>query len=162
MPEAERTADELTTLVARLTRLLRAASAEAELTPSQQSVMGRLEREGPATTAALARGELVRPQSMRMTLAALEERRLVARAPHATDGRQVVFSLTPEGGALLGSGRAARRGWLAEAIDTRLTPDEHRALAGALPLLHRLVESPRYDPGRGAPRHGDPSGDIPQ
>lgn len=140
-----RTADELTTLVAQLGRRLRAASAEAELTPSQQSVMGRLGREGPATTAALARGELVRPQSMRMTLAALEERGFVTRAPHATDGRQVVFSLTAQGTDLLGSGRAARRGWLADALDTRLTPDEHRVLAAAVPLLRRLVESPQHD-----------------
>ncbi|NUS13669.1 MAG: MarR family transcriptional regulator [Streptomyces sp.] len=132
---------------------MRAASAEAELTPSQTSAMARLSREGPATTAALARGELVRPQSMRMTLAALEERGLVARAPHATDGRQVVFSLTPAGTALLCSGRAARRGWLAEAIDTRLTAEEHGALAAALPLLRRLAEEPH---------DSDPTGDVPQ
>ncbi|WP_327288120.1 MarR family winged helix-turn-helix transcriptional regulator [Streptomyces sp. NBC_01198] len=158
MPRADRarTADELTTLVAQLGRRLRAASGGAELTPSQQSVMGRLEREGPATTAALARGELVRPQSMRMTLAALEERGLVARAPHATDGRLVVFSLTAEGADLLGSGRTARRGWLADALDSRLTPDEHRALACALPLLRRLVEPPRPpDPRPEGPQHGD-------
>jgi DNA-binding MarR family transcriptional regulator len=157
MPGADRarTADELTTLVAQLGRRLRAASAEAELTPSQQSVMGRLGRQGPATTAALARSELVRPQSLRMTLAALEERGLVARAPHPTDGRQVVFSLTAEGADLLGSGRAARRGWLAEAIDTRLTAQEHRALAAALPLLHRLVEHKH-------PQHSDPTGDVPR
>lgn len=151
--DGPRTADELATLVARLGRRMRAASAQARLTPSQQSVMARLEQEGPATTAGLARGELVRPQSMRMTLAALEERGLVARAPHPTDGRQVVFSLTPAGTELLGSGRAARRGWLAEAIESRLTPEEHRALAGALPLLRRLAETPQ---------HSNPTGDAPQ
>lgn len=160
MPRADRvrTADELTTLVAQLGRRLRAASAEAELTPSQQSVMGRLGRQGAATTAGLARSELVRPQSMRLTLAALEERGLVARAPHATDGRLVVFSLTAEGAELLGSGRAARRSWLAQAIDTRLTPQEHRTLAAALPLLQRLVD----DGGPGTPHHSDPTGDVPQ
>jgi DNA-binding MarR family transcriptional regulator len=151
--DGTRTADELATLIARLGRRMRAASAEAGLTPSQVSVMGRLGQQGPATTAALARGELVRPQSMRMTLAALEERGLVARAPHATDGRQVVFSLTAAGAQLLSSGRAARRGWLAEAVETRLTPDEHRALAGVLPLLRRLAESPQ---------HGNLTGDVPQ
>jgi DNA-binding MarR family transcriptional regulator len=155
MSQAERlrTADELTTLVAHLSRRMRTASNDAEITPSQQSVISRLDREGPATTAALARGELVRPQSMRMTLAALEERGLVVRAPHPTDGRQVVFSLSASGAALLGSGRAARRGWLAEAIEARLTPDEHRALAGVLPLLRRLAQSPQ---------HGNPTGDVPQ
>jgi DNA-binding MarR family transcriptional regulator len=143
MSQAERlrTADELTTLVAHLSRRMRTASNDAEITPSQQSVISRLDREGPATTAALARGELVRPQSMRMTLAALEERGLVARAPHPTDGRQVVFSLTDAGTDLLRTGRRARRGWLAEAMEAQLSPDEQRALTDVVPLLRRLVES---------------------
>ena len=139
--EQARTADELATLVAQLTRRLRAASAQDALTPSQVSVMARLDTRGPATTAALAREELVRPQSMRMTLAALEERGLVARAPHPTDGRLVVFSLTDEGVRLRGSGRRARRGWLAETIDAQLSAAEQRALTDVIPVLRRLVES---------------------
>jgi DNA-binding MarR family transcriptional regulator len=136
-----RTADELTTVVAQLSRRMRAATAEDSLTPSQVSVMGLLDREGPATTAALARGDLVRPQSMRMTLAALEERGLVARAQHPTDGRQVVFSLTEAGARIRGSGRRARRGWLADAIEAQLTPAEQRALTAVVPLLQRLLQS---------------------
>jgi len=72
-------------------------------------VLGRLGRDGPATTAALARGELVRPQSMRATLAALAEQDLVARAPDPTDGRQVVFSLAEAGDRTRASAREARR-----------------------------------------------------
>ncbi|WP_433893546.1 MarR family winged helix-turn-helix transcriptional regulator [Streptomyces sp. CA-111067] len=136
-----RTADELTTVIAQLSRRLRAVAAEGALTPSQVSVMARIRRHGPATTAALARGEFVRPQSMRTTLGALEERGLVARAADPTDGRQVVFSLTPAGAALYGSGRQARRSWLADAIDTRLDPAEQRALAEIVPVLQRLVQS---------------------
>jgi DNA-binding MarR family transcriptional regulator len=139
--ERGRAADELAELVAQLSRRMRTASAGAEITPSQQSVISRLDREGPATTAALARGELVRPQSMRATLAALEERALVVRTPHPTDGRQVVFSLTDDGADLLRTGRAARRSWLAEAMGTQLDPAERRALTEAIPLLRRLVES---------------------
>ncbi|SEN97615.1 MarR family winged helix-turn-helix transcriptional regulator [Actinacidiphila rubida] len=134
-----RTADELTTVIAQLTRRLRAASVQEELTPSQTSVVSRLSREGPATTAALARGELVRPQSMRMTLAALEERGLVDRAPDPTDGRQVVFSLTEAGVRLQATSRRIRRGWLADAIEAELSPAEQHALAGIVPLLQRLV-----------------------
>lgn len=136
-----RTADELTTVMAQLTRRLRAASGQDELTPSQVSVMGRLGRQGPATTAALARGELVRPQSMRVTLAALEERGLVTRAPDPTDGRQVVFSLTEAGARTRGSAREARRGWLAEAMESELTPAEQRTLAEAVALLKQLVRA---------------------
>lgn len=139
--EPSAAADELATLVGQLSRRMRAATAEDALTPSQVSVMARIGNDGPATTAALARAELVRPQSMRATLAALEERGLVSRAPHATDGRQVVFSLTASGRALRGSGRRARRGWLADAIARELSPEEARALTDVLPLLRRLVRS---------------------
>lgn len=137
----EHTADELATTVALLSRRMRAASAEDSLTPSQVSVMSRLATAGPATTAELARDELVRPQSMRMTLSALEERGLVSRAPHSTDGRQVVFSLTEQGAAVRSSARRARRGWLTRALESELTAAEAQAVADVLPLLRRLVRS---------------------
>jgi DNA-binding MarR family transcriptional regulator len=138
-----RAADELTTVIARFHRRLRAAPASAEgaLTPSQVSVLGRLGRDGPATTAALARAEIVRPQSMRMTLSALEERGLVARSPHPTDGRQVVLALTDAGARLRGTGRQGRRGWLAEAIEAELSAEDQRRLTEAVAILQRLVES---------------------
>jgi DNA-binding MarR family transcriptional regulator len=136
-----RVADELTTVIAQLSRRMRATTAQDSLTPSQVSVLSRLGREGPATTAALARGELVRPQSMRATLAALEEQGLVARAPDPTDGRQVVFSLTDLGARTRASARDARPGWLTEALETELTPAEQRTLAEAVPLLKRLVHA---------------------
>ncbi|MFJ1585824.1 MarR family winged helix-turn-helix transcriptional regulator [Streptomyces sp. NPDC088197] len=138
-----RVADELTTVIAQLQRRLRTASASAQgaLTPSQVSVLGRIGSEGPATTAALARAEIVRPQSMRMTLVALEERGLVARSPHPTDGRQVVFSLTEAGVRLRGTGRRARRGWLAEVIGTELSAEDQRRLTEALGILQRLVKA---------------------
>jgi DNA-binding MarR family transcriptional regulator len=140
-PDRARAADELTSVVAQLHRRLRAASAPGALTPSQSSVMARLGQEGPATTAGLARAEYVRPQSMRVTLAALEERGLVARTPHPTDGRRVMFSLTEAGALLRGPGHQARRGWLAEAIGAQLTPDEREALPAAIDLLRKLARS---------------------
>ncbi|HEY5832542.1 MarR family winged helix-turn-helix transcriptional regulator [Streptomyces sp.] len=139
--ERGRPADELATVIGQLSRRLRAASSEGALTPSQVSVLGRLGGEGPASTAALARAELVRPQSMRMTLAALEERGLIARAPHPTDGRQVVFSLTDAGTCLRDTAPRSRRGWLADAIDAELTPAERDTLTAAIPLLRRLVQA---------------------
>lgn len=103
-------------------------------------MLSRLYNEGPTTTAALARAELVRPQSMRMILAALEEQDLVERAPHPTDGRQVVFSSTERGRQAVASVRQAKQSWLLEAIDTRLDADERRTLAEATDLLRRLVQ----------------------
>ncbi|MDF3292564.1 MarR family winged helix-turn-helix transcriptional regulator [Streptomyces silvisoli] len=134
-------ATELSVAVGQLMRRLRAESPEGALTPTQRSVMGRLDRDGPATTAALARAERVRPQSMRMTLGALEEQGIVTRSPHPTDGRQVVFSLTPDGRKGLTSVRHAKETWLAEAIANALDTAERRTLTEAIALLKRLAES---------------------
>ncbi|MFD5391509.1 MarR family winged helix-turn-helix transcriptional regulator [Streptomyces sp. NPDC127074] len=136
----ERMAVDLAAVVGQLMRRMRAASSQGALTPSQRAVISRLYTEGPTTTAALARAELVRPQSMRMILAALEEQTLVERAPHATDGRQVVFSITDLGREAITSVRQAKQSWLLDAIDTRLDADERRTLAEATELLKRLVQ----------------------
>ena len=72
--------------VGRLLRRVRAAAASHELSLTESSVMARLSREGPATTADLARAESVKPQSMGATIAALEERG-TGRAQAASDGR---------------------------------------------------------------------------
>ncbi|MEE4587543.1 MULTISPECIES: MarR family transcriptional regulator [Streptomyces] len=136
----ERIAVDLAAVVSQLMRRMRAASSQGALTPSQRAVISRLYTEGPTTTAALARAELVRPQSMRMILAALEEQTLVERTPHPTDGRQVVFSITERGHEAITSVGQAKQSWLLDAIDTRLDADERRALAEATDLLKRLVQ----------------------
>lgn len=143
MPSSDqsRIADELASAGSQLIRRLRMASSEGALTPSQRSVIGRLGTEGPATTAALARAELVRPQSMRATLCTLEEQGLVSRTPHPTDGRQVIFSLTETGEERLGLLRHAKRTWLADAIDAQLTADEQRLLDEAIGLIKRLTHA---------------------
>src|SRR5690242_11241356 len=102
--------------VGTLVRRVRAVSAAHELSWSESAVMGRLLRDGPATTADLARAEAVRPQSMGATVAALEERGLVERKPHRTDGRQVNIVLTPKGTAVCKSSKDAKLIWLAQAI----------------------------------------------
>ncbi|MEV6126066.1 MarR family transcriptional regulator [Streptomyces violaceusniger] len=136
----ERIAVDLAAVVSQLMRRMRAASSQGALTPSQRAVISRLYTEGPTTTAAMARAELVRPQSMRMILAALEEQTLVERAPHPTDGRQVVFSITERGREAITSVRQAKQSWLLDAIDNRLDADERRTLAEATDLLKRLVQ----------------------
>ena len=62
-----------------LVRRVRAAAASHELSLTESAVMGRLDKDGPATTAELARAEGMKPQSMGATIAALEERGLVER-----------------------------------------------------------------------------------
>lgn len=142
MPAAEqdRIATELATAVGGMMRRLRAASPIGELSPSMRSVLNRVHTGGPTTIAALARAELVRPQSMRATVGALEERGLLERSPHPSDGRQVVFEFTEEGRRTLQELRRAKYDWLAEAIGSRLGPEEQRTLDEAATLMKRLIE----------------------
>ncbi|MFD5186631.1 MarR family winged helix-turn-helix transcriptional regulator [Streptomyces sp. NPDC058357] len=138
-PEAEQLAAQLADVVGRLLRRLRSTSSEGLLTPTQRSVLARLDREGPATTATLARAEYVRPQSMRLTLGALESQGLVERAPDPEDGRKSVMSLTESGTATLAEVRAAKRDWLAQALAAGLDGAERRTVAEAVELLDRLT-----------------------
>ncbi|MEV6791103.1 MarR family transcriptional regulator [Streptomyces sp. NPDC051320] len=138
-PTSAQVAAELAVALGRVARRLRQASPDLELTHSQRSALALLDREGPSTTAALARAELVRPQSMRLTVGALESQGLVARAPDPTDGRQAVMSVTELGRRTLAGVRADKRGWLTRAIDEELDETERRTLADAVALLERLV-----------------------
>lgn len=138
-PAPEQLAPHLTAVIGRLLRRLRTTSSDSLLTPTQRAVLSRLDREGPATTAALARAEYVRPQSMRLTLGALEAQGLVERAPDPADGRKSVMSITDTGLAVLAAVRAAKNDWLAEAIAAELDGEERRTVAEAADLLDRLV-----------------------
>ena len=122
-----------------LFRRVRAAAASHELSLTESSVMGRLAREGAATTADLARAEKMKPQSMGTTIAALEEMGMVARKPHPTDGRQVNIELTAKGAAVRKSVVDAKRTWVAEAI-AQLSEDERETLFKAGHIIKRLVE----------------------
>jgi DNA-binding MarR family transcriptional regulator len=127
--------------VMRLARRLRSERAAGGLTPSQLAVLGRLERDGDASSSELARAERVRPQSMAKTVALLEDAGLVGRVPHATDRRQVVLSLTDVGRELLAQDRAAREAWLARAMSRELDERERALLIEAGELLDRLASS---------------------
>src|ERR1700733_1795744 len=99
-----------------LVRRVRAEAASHELSLTEAAVMARLAKDGPATTADLARAEGMRPQSMGTTIAALEEMGMVERKPHPTDPRRVNMGLTGKGAAVRDSTRDAKRTWLAQAI----------------------------------------------
>ena len=122
-----------------LVRRVRAASASHELSLTESAVLGRLGREGPATTADLARAEGMKPQSMGTTIAALEEMGIVERKPHPTDGRQVNIELTVKGAALQKSAKDAKRTWLAQAI-AQLDEKERETLFAAAEIIKRMVE----------------------
>ena len=122
-----------------LLRRVRAEAGQEGLSWSQAAAMGRLDRTGPMTTADLARAEMVKPQSMGTLLAELEQDGLVQRRPHPTDGRQILFSLTPAGVEARRQRQAAKLAWLSAAI-ARFEPQEQRMLVGAVALVRRLGE----------------------
>ena len=122
-----------------LVRRVRAAAASHELSLTEAAVMARLAKDGPATTADLARAESMKPQSMGATVAALEEMGLVERKPHPTDGRQVNIDLTVKGAAVRKSAKDTKRTWLAQAI-AQLDEQERETLFAAGEIIKRLVE----------------------
>lgn len=130
----------LRTVLGRLKRRLREQAQTGDLTPSQVSVLLRLEQDGAATTSSLARAEGMRPQSMAAIIAALADAGLVSGAPDPADGRQTLLSLTEACRKRVEEGRAARQDWLTRTIQTRLSPEEQGDLAKALRLLGRLVD----------------------
>jgi DNA-binding MarR family transcriptional regulator len=135
----ENAINDLTHAIGLMVRRVRAASATHELSLTESAVMARLAREGPATTADLARAEGMKPQSMGTTIAALEEMGMVERKPHPTDGRQVNIALTAKGAAVRKSAGDAKRTWLAQAI-SQLDEDERETLFKAGEIIKRLVE----------------------
>jgi DNA-binding MarR family transcriptional regulator len=133
-------AGELRIAVGKLIRRWREQGHLGDFTNAQKSVLLRLERDGPATVSMLARAEGVRPQSMRITVSALEAAGVVSGKPDPKDGRQTFLSLTPSFLKIVKTGRAAREDWLFRALQAQLAPREHGQLAAAVKLLSRLAD----------------------
>ena len=134
------TADRLRLLVGKLRRKLQEQASPGDFTPSQIAVVSRL-LTGPATLSELARAEGMRPQSMSAIIAALEQARLVSGAPHPTDGRQTVLSVTDSARASIEANRAAKNDWLSRSIASHYSDAERAELIRGIDLLARLLEA---------------------
>ncbi|HTW64622.1 MAG TPA: MarR family transcriptional regulator [Bryobacteraceae bacterium] len=130
---------DFTQAIGLLVRRVRAAASSHELSLTELAVLARLAKNGPATTADLARAESMKPQSMGTTIAALEEMGLVERRPHPTDGRQVNIELTAKGAAVRKNVKDAKRTWLAQAI-ARLDERDRETLFKAGGIIKQLAE----------------------
>lgn len=133
-------AGELRVVISKLVRKAREQTRVGDFTNAQKSVLLRLERDGPATVSMLARAESVRPQSMRVTVAALESAGAVSGKPDPKDGRQSIMSLTPSFAKAVKTGRAAQDDLLFQAIKAQLTPHEREQLTAAIKLLGKLAD----------------------
>ena len=110
------------------------------LSDTQFAALVTLEKHGAMSPGELAGHERVQPPSMTRVIAALEEWKLVTRAAHASDRRQVVLTVTPAGLELLTKSRRRRDAWLARRLN-ELTPQERAALRAAAPILEKLSQS---------------------
>ena len=131
--------------ISRLARRLRVerlglGGTETVLSDIQLAALAALERHESMTPGELAEHEKVQPPSMTRVIAVLEERGLVRRAPHATDRRQVVLTVTPEGRDLVQRVRRRREAWLAQRLQ-ELTPEERQILRAAAPILEKISQS---------------------
>ncbi|HWJ83770.1 MAG TPA: MarR family transcriptional regulator [Nocardioides sp.] len=148
MPTSEQTvrtdaglASELRLAVMRLRRrLAHERDPHNELSLGSMAVLGALHRNGEVTIGTLAAHERVQPPSMTRTVTCLADEGYVERAPHPTDGRQVVVRLTDAGRAVVLADRERRDAWLARRLDA-LTPEEREALRAAAPILERLARA---------------------
>ena len=123
----------------RVERIAQGSIAQA-LSDTQLAALATLERHETMSPGELADHEKVQPPSMTRGITALEERKLVTRMPHPTDGRQVVLTVTAEGRALVHQARRLREAWLAKRLQ-ELTPQERATLRAAAPILEKLSQS---------------------
>jgi DNA-binding MarR family transcriptional regulator len=131
---------DFTQAIGLLVRRVRASGASEDLSWTESLVMSRLAKDGPATTADLARAEGMKPQSMGTTIAALERMGMVERKPHPTDGRQVNIALTAKGTALRKTAKDAKLAWLTQVI-AQLDEEDQKNLFVAGEIIKRIAES---------------------
>jgi DNA-binding MarR family transcriptional regulator len=131
--------------VSRLARRLRVERlmpelAEPALSDTQLAALATLERHGAMSPGDLAEHEKVQPPSMTRVIAALVDWELVTRAPHPTDRRQVILTVTPAGRSLVQKVRRRKEAWLARRL-AELSPQERAILREAAPILEKLSQS---------------------
>jgi|SRR5690606_28663678 DNA-binding MarR family transcriptional regulator len=126
--------------ITRLNRRVRQTRPVGDLTVTQLSALTTLQLAGAMTPRELADTERVRPPTMTKIVARLEERGLVQRTPHPTDGRQVILSVTPAGQEVHGHIERARKEWLANRL-AQLSVDDRETLRRAAELLRWVAEA---------------------
>ncbi|MFJ8579235.1 MULTISPECIES: MarR family winged helix-turn-helix transcriptional regulator [Micromonospora] len=133
-------ATQLRDAITRLNRRVRQARPVGDLTVTQVSALTSLNLAGALTPRELADVERVQPPTMTKIVAKLEERGLVQRTPHPTDGRQVILAATEGGRAVLEQFERARNEWLADRL-AALTEEERDTLRRAANILQGIARA---------------------
>ncbi len=133
-------APQLRDAITRLNRRVRQARPVGDLTVTQLSALTSLNLAGALTPRELADVERVQPPTMTKIVAKLEERGLVQRTPHPTDGRQVILAATEGGRAVLDQFERARNEWLASRL-AALSEEERDTLRRAADILQAIARA---------------------
>lgn len=134
----EELTERLRDAITRLNRRLRQERPVGDLTVTQLSALTSLRIGGPLTPRELSETERVQPPTMTKIVGKLEERGLISRTPHPTDGRQVLLSPSDQGLAVLEDYQRVRDEWLAGKL-AELSAVERETVARAAALLERLA-----------------------
>lgn len=126
--------------ITRLNRRVRQTRPVGDLTATQLNALTSLELAGALTPRELADVERVQPPTMTKIIAKLEDRGLVQRSPHPTDGRQVILATTEAGRAVLVRFERARDEWLASRL-AELRPEDRDTLQRAAEILRKLARA---------------------
>jgi DNA-binding MarR family transcriptional regulator len=133
-------ADAFTTAIEAFNRFYIRLSSLEKLSFTTLSVLDTLAfSERPMRLSDLTRTEQVTQPAITQLVTRLERDGLVQRRPDPSDGRAVLVHITEAGRRICRSRHDDRTRHLAPLI-ARLTDEQRKALAGALPALTRLAE----------------------
>ncbi len=124
--------------VARIYRALR-LSTTSGITPSQVSVLFRVEQSEPVRMGVLAHLERITPATLSKVIDSLEALELVDRDPDPLDGRVTLISVSDKGRRLIETQRAASTLALEVAL-AKMEGTQRERLLESLPALEDLAE----------------------
>jgi DNA-binding MarR family transcriptional regulator len=134
-----RIADRLHSLAIHLLRRVALADRTSGVTGPRLSVLSVLVLGGgPRRLGSLAQAERVRPPTMTRLIQAMEEERLVARAPSPDDARAMIIRATPAGERVLRAARTRRLAAL-RAVMAGLTSAELDQVERAVEILEPAI-----------------------
>jgi len=136
--EEQSAAAALRVTISRIYRALR-LSATSNITPSQVSVLFRIEQFEPVRMGVLAHLERITPATLSKVVDSLESLELVERVTDPGDGRVTLVQVSRRGHELIESLRTASTLALEDAL-AKLGTRERDTLSQSLPALEQLAE----------------------
>jgi DNA-binding MarR family transcriptional regulator len=140
----------LRAVIPRLARVLNETSTDADLTPTQYSVLALTHVRGPLGLTELTELEGLNPTMLSRVVKVLDERGLIRRMPDPGDLRAARVEVTPAGAKLHDQIRTQRTKVLSECLQA-LPADRAAVLLSAVPELEALAEAlkPPLRPAKG-------------